>query len=83
VPAVVGVAKRADEVAELVVPPDESGALEHSDEGFLDEILCVVPRSADRACGAIQRIDVIGESHRFQSTGGRRAAGYRERRVED
>jgi hypothetical protein len=66
-----------------VVPPDESGALEHSDEGVLDEILCIVPRSADRACGAIQRIDVIAESRRFQSTGGRCAVGYRELRVED
>jgi hypothetical protein len=59
VAAVVGVAQRPKQVAQLVVAPNEPRAFEHLRKRLLNEIFGVVARPRQRERCAIHRVDVI------------------------
>jgi RNA polymerase sigma factor (sigma-70 family) len=55
------VAKRAQQVAEVVLAAEQARAGQHARVGFLDEVLGVLARAAERPGGPVEPVEVVSE----------------------
>jgi hypothetical protein len=56
-----GVAQRPEEVAEVVLVAEQAWAGEHARVRFLDEVLGLFARAAERPGGAVEPVEVVSE----------------------
>ena len=55
------VAQRAQQVAEVVLVPEQAWPREHARVRLLDEILGVLPRAGQRPCGPVEPVEMAAE----------------------